>query len=356
MREDFSPEVIRSLKTRAGNVCSFPNCHAPTSGPSQESGTQTANTGVAAHICAASQGKGARRRLDLSKFDKSLLSDYSNGIWMCETHAKLIDTDEVRFTTEMLGRWRELAELRASLSQETGRSVQVHLRQGHEVPLAVVKRSITQIGLDVMNDMCDAVLDSCIVDVWGKDIGYAVRDVVAELMDNAFKHGGARQFNLDIDLNRILIRSDDGPYSFGQLLADVQHHGGQQAAASLMKLNDRLITSYRREDNRNVLEIAFITSSEQVLRTTVCSVDYGDFMRTLEVEDQLPAMYSNCETIYVVMGPRQHLVPSFARKLSDHLRTLAAAQKRIVLIGSAISEGVVLTLKGAFPDLQVVQV
>ncbi|WP_143059995.1 hypothetical protein [Burkholderia contaminans] len=356
MREDFSQDTIDSLKARAGYACSFPGCHAPTSGPSQESATKTANTGVAAHICAASQGKGARRRLDLSRFSKSLLSDYSNGIWMCETHAKLIDTDEVRFTVEMLSRWRELAELRASLGQQTGRSVQVHLREGHEVPLAVVGRSITRVGTDVTNDLCDAVLDSCIVDVWGKDIGYAVRDAVAELMNNAFTHGGAREFKLDIDLNRVQVRSDDGPYSFGQLLSDTKGHGGQQAAASLMKLNDRLITSYRREDGYNVLDIDFVTSSEQVLRTTACSVDYGDFVTTLEFQDQLPAMYTRCETIYVVLGPRQHLVPSAARNLAGRLQTLAAAQKRIVLIGSAISEGVVLMLQGHFPDMQVMQV
>ncbi|WP_295537521.1 hypothetical protein [uncultured Pseudacidovorax sp.] len=356
MREDFSLDTIQSLKARAGHLCSFPGCHAPTSGPSQESKTQTANTGVAAHICAASQGKGARRRLDLSKFDKRRLSHYSNGIWMCETHAKLIDTDEVRFTAEMLVRWRELAELRASLSQETGRTVNVHLRQGHEIPLAQVEKVVTQNGVDVMNDMCDAILDSCIVDVWGKEIGYAVRDVVAELMDNAFTHGGASQFTLNIDQNQILIKSDDLPYSFGQLLADSQHHGGQKAAEALMKLNDRLITSYRREDNYNVLEISFVTSSEQVLSTTACAVEYSDFITTLEFSDQLPAMYSNCETIYVVVGPRQHLVPSVARKLSTRLRNLAAAHKRIVLIGSAISEGVTSMLKDEFPDMQIMQV
>jgi len=294
MREDFSPETIASLKARAGNVCSFPDCHASTSGPSQESKIKAANTGVAAHICAASQGKGARRRLDLSQFDKRLLSDYSNGIWMCETHAKLIDTDEVRFTVKMLGRWRELAELRAALSQETGRAVSLHLRHGHDVPLAVVERSATRNERDVLNDMCDAVLDSCIVDVWGQDIGYAVRDLVGELMENAFKHGGASEFKPNIDLNRILVRSDDGPYSFGQLLTDVQCHGGQHAATSLVKFNDRLITSYRREGGCNILEIAFITSSDQVLQTTACSVDYSNFVKTLESQDHWPAMYSNC--------------------------------------------------------------
>jgi len=176
------------------------------------------------------------------------------------------------------------------------------------------------------------------------------------LMDNAFKHGGASEFKLDIGLNRVQVRSDDGPYTFGQLLADTQFHGGQQAAASLMKLNDRLITSYRREEGYNVLDIDFVTSSEQVLRTTVCAVDYGKFMMTLGSQYQLPELYTHCETIYVVFGTRQHLIPSVARNLSHRLETLAAAQKRIVLIGSAISEGVVSMLQDAFPGMQVMQV
>jgi len=65
---------------------------------------------------------------------------------------------------------------------------------------------------------------------------------------------------------------------------------------------------------------------------------------------------TNCETIYIVMRSREHLIPSYARNLSVRLRTLAASQKRIVLIGSAISKDVVSMLKHAFPDLQVMQV
>lgn len=356
MREDFSRKTVQRLKTRAGNVCSFPDCNTPTSGPSEESATQTANTGVAAHICAASQGKGARRRLDVSKFDVKLLSNYSNAIWMCSTHAKLIDTDEVRFTVEMLRRWRELAELRASLSHAMGRSIQLELRRGREVPLAEVKRVASQSDPPTLNDMCTAVLDSCIVDVWGKELGLAVRDLVGELMLNAFQHGVASQFKLDIDRSRVLIESNDAPYSFGQLLDDSKCRGGQRAAVSLMKLSDRLITSYRREANSNILEIAFVTSCAQVLRATTCSIEHFDFLTALEPTGQLPTVYSSCETIYIVLNPGNHLIPSAARSLSERLKALAAEKKRLVLIGSDISEGVVYTLKSAFPDMRVVQI
>jgi len=356
MRENFSQTTIRDLRDRAGNVCSFPGCHKPTSGPSDESDTQTSNTGVAAHICAASQGNGARRRLNISKFDVNLLSSIINGIWMCQTHAKLIDTDEVRFTVEMLQRWRELAELRARLNQEINSSVPIYLHRGNEVPLAIVNKSATQNSSDVLNEICNAVLDSCIVDIWGEELGYAIRDVVGELMSNAFRHGGARKFELDIQLNRVLIKSDDGPYNFGQLLNDSQCHGGQQAASALVKFRDRILTSYRREDNYNTLEISFITSSQQVLGTTVCSVDYNDFFTTLNSQSEWPEIYSNCETIYIVMSSKQHLIPSVARTLSIRLKELASAQKKIVLIGSAISEGVKSMLQDIFPDIQIMQI
>ncbi|MNN53576.1 hypothetical protein D3C81_1683400 [compost metagenome] len=174
-------------------------------------------------------------------------------------------------------------------------------------------------------------------------------------MDNAFNHGKASQFKLNIHLNQIVIKSDDSPYSFGDLLDDINCRGGQRAATSLLKFNDRLITSYRREGVFNVLEIAFITSSEQVLRSTVCSIDYGHFKMALEDEEPLPVLYSNCETIYVVMGPHRHLIPSVAMRLKPRLIKLADANKRIVLIGSAISEDVVILLKKDFPSMQVIQ-
>ena len=353
MRENFSIDTINSLKTRAGNICSFPGCNAPTSGPSQESPTQTANTGVAAHICAASQGKGSRRRLDLSKFDVKLLSDYSNGIWMCGKHAKLIDTDEVRFTVEMLRRWRELAELRAELSHASGQTIQLELRRGRMVPLAEVQKSLSQCDENTFREVCTAVLDSCIVDVWGKDLGLAVRDLVGELMLNAFNHGGAKGFKLDIDEKRVLIESDDAPFSFGQLLGDPERHGGQRAASEVVRLGDRLITSYRRTPTSNVLEIAFITSGEQALAATTCAIDHISFVTALHTPEGLPAVYSNCETIYVVL--EDHFIPSAARSFSVRLKMLAATKKRLVLIGTDISSHVVDMMKEGFPGVQVVQ-
>ena len=99
--KDFSADVREALAHRAGFMCSFPGCTTPhTSGPSAEADTATSNTGMACHIIAASSGPGARRAVPGAT--ASEITDISNGVWMCYTHGKLIDTDEHSYAIEML--------------------------------------------------------------------------------------------------------------------------------------------------------------------------------------------------------------------------------------------------------------
>jgi hypothetical protein len=67
------------------------------------------NLGVAAHITAASAG-GPRYDATLSSEQRSAAS---NGIWLCQNCAKLIDNDGARFTTELLRAWVLAAHDRA---------------------------------------------------------------------------------------------------------------------------------------------------------------------------------------------------------------------------------------------------
>jgi len=104
MRDEFSAGVKQVLAHRAGYRCSKPNCRAATAGPSSESAHGKMNLGIAAHITAASSGPGARR------YDPNLTSEKrrsaSNGIWLCQVHAKEIDDDENRFSTDLLRAWK----------------------------------------------------------------------------------------------------------------------------------------------------------------------------------------------------------------------------------------------------------
>lgn len=73
-----------------------------TVGPSRESAIDVATVGVAAHICAASPG-GPRYDATMSPDERSSIE---NGIWLCATHATLIDRDVVRFSVDTLRRWK----------------------------------------------------------------------------------------------------------------------------------------------------------------------------------------------------------------------------------------------------------
>lgn len=81
----------------------------PTAGPDGDTGIT--NTGVAAHITAASPGS--------PRFDETLTaqtrSEITNGIWLCQTHAKLIDDDELTYTPAVLRDWKDTAEHMAAL-------------------------------------------------------------------------------------------------------------------------------------------------------------------------------------------------------------------------------------------------
>jgi hypothetical protein len=108
MRDDFSEEVKRTLANRVGNDCSNPECNAKTSGPQSDS-SKALNVGVASHITSAAPGG--------PRFDPLLTSEQrchaDNGIWLCQTCAKLIDNDVLRFPETLLRAWKMVAEHRA---------------------------------------------------------------------------------------------------------------------------------------------------------------------------------------------------------------------------------------------------
>lgn len=110
MRDDFSRPVKEELAKRVGYRCSNRDCRRQTVGPqAQEAGA--ASIGVAAHITAAAPGG--------PRFDTSLSLEQrasaANGIWLCQTCARLVDADEYGFAPEQLRDWKDLAEATAAI-------------------------------------------------------------------------------------------------------------------------------------------------------------------------------------------------------------------------------------------------
>ncbi len=96
------------------------------------------NVGVAAHITAASLGG---PRYESSLTDKERRSA-ANGIWLCQTCAKLIDSDVCLYTTASLKQWKTDAEREAlerigktnqKLSRRSVAKVEHELRRNHKV-------------------------------------------------------------------------------------------------------------------------------------------------------------------------------------------------------------------------------
>lgn len=99
-RDEFSAPTKRALAARAGWCCSLTDCGKLTVGPSEEAPDGVAIIGDAAHICAAAGGPGSRRYdPDMTPEQRSAIE---NGIWLCATHARLVDRDEVTFDAAAL--------------------------------------------------------------------------------------------------------------------------------------------------------------------------------------------------------------------------------------------------------------
>lgn len=115
-RDDFSTDTIRRAAERVGYRCSFPGCRKATVGASMESTRKVSNIGVAAHICAAAKGG--------PRYDENMTPEKRKGIdnciWLCQTHAKLIDTDEHTYTVELLRQWKDNAEREAAKALANG--------------------------------------------------------------------------------------------------------------------------------------------------------------------------------------------------------------------------------------------
>lgn len=107
-RDDFLPSTKEKAAKRSAYRCAF--CGKPTIGPSFENNEAVSNTGVAAHICAAAPG-GKRYDPNMTPEQRKSID---NCVWMCQTHAHLIDTDEVKYSVAVLKEMKQKAELAAA--------------------------------------------------------------------------------------------------------------------------------------------------------------------------------------------------------------------------------------------------
>lgn len=102
---NFSKSTISTLAKRAAYRCSNPDCRTSTVGPNSDQ-TKSTLIGEAAHICGA-RPQSKRYVSDMMETARSVIT---NGIWLCRNCHKLIDTDDTRYTIDLLYGWREMHE------------------------------------------------------------------------------------------------------------------------------------------------------------------------------------------------------------------------------------------------------
>lgn len=108
-RDNFTQAIKDSLAKRVAYKCSNPACTNLTTGPHTDA-AKSINLGVACHITAASQG-GPRFDILLTPQERA---SAENGIWLCQSCGKLIDSDVSRYPKELLRRWKIEAEATAA--------------------------------------------------------------------------------------------------------------------------------------------------------------------------------------------------------------------------------------------------
>lgn len=189
MRHEFSDRTKRTLAARVGWRCSNPDCRAATTGPTKDK-NRASNVGVAAHINAAAP-MGPRYEPRQLRVERQAIA---NGIWLCQTCAKIVDDDPDRYDTPTLRYWRQDAELLADW--EKGRALdrddavrfaaiqidpgclwwpahrlyKVWMRKGaradfgfHQVP----KTSWSELGISPRSHSLDPILDFTVVNDGG---------------------------------------------------------------------------------------------------------------------------------------------------------------------------------------------
>lgn len=99
---DFNKNTIDTLAKRASFKCSNPDCRVATIGPNADPSKSTL-IGEAAHILGARQNskRYVQHMTDVAR------AEITNGIWLCRNCHKLVDTDENRYTSDVLYSWRE---------------------------------------------------------------------------------------------------------------------------------------------------------------------------------------------------------------------------------------------------------
>lgn len=321
-RDDFPRAVIDVEARRVAYRCSAPDCRVQTTGPSAEKPNKATNVGVGAHIAAA-RPNGPRYDPNMSS---TIRSSGWNCIWLCQTHAKLIDNDVNRYNAKLLRAWKSSALRNAAL--EVGRrdpGIRSGFPVSHRVELGAVDLDAGKLRKNVAFFLEDIGL----LESWRDPIAVeAVRCVVYEISLNAAIHAGSKRVSITSTKSSIEIRYAGKKFGFEDLIG-VPGRGGRRSVVDFMKrFSGVREIRYRKTNRWNIWEI--VDLSHRGGSSNLCS------LRSTDVNGDDLSRLRGCDVIHLY--PEENL--SFSDAGRFRLEKLAhLPADRIVLHGLANQPG-----------------
>ena len=281
-------------------------------------------------------------------------SSIENGIWMCFTHGKLIDTDESRFTIPMLMKWKVLAELRARLSLDQGRTIDLSPKDLTDMTFAGEKFTVGGVGTGEENRIIgDALINSCVTVIWGQEPTRCIRDAMIELARNAFAHGKATQFSVEIHGRAIKLTDNGAEFDVRTLPTLASRRGGAHAIEYLLeKYSDKLVINYRRFGDENEVNIALVHTLKDVRDATPCTVTISHrdiWKETVKIE-----VHESCKTVYLILTP--YVTVSDVYGLAQLLEKRGPDPRQFVFVIDDASESVRGLLRKMFQQYKFISV
>ncbi|HZX19266.1 MAG TPA: hypothetical protein VFF22_20660 [Pseudomonas sp.] len=346
-RANFLEPTKQALAKRAGNSCSFPGCDAITEGPSSESDSSVSKTGMACHIYAAANGPSARRvNLQLSD---AQLSEISNGIWMCYSHGKLIDTDEATYTVEQLKTWKVISELRARLWQQLGKRIELPPESFKCIPLPETKIGFESLGQENIL-IGEAISRACVSQVWGKPESQAIRDTLIELTRNAFGHGKASCLSIQIKPKSIVLTDDGTKYDPIKIFTENHQGGGFHSIDELVNNHaGSVYFSFHNDGNKNNYIFSIVSSPNDIKELTPCHIEipreyYWEEGVKFEVAEF-------CDTVYVIFP--DFFALSDALKLPVLIEEHLPKGKDYVFVGVDLSQRAIEIIESRVENIKI---
>jgi hypothetical protein len=310
---------------------------------------------MACHIAAASSGPGARRFVaEMSNEERASIE---NGVWMCYTHGKLVDTDEKRFSIPMLKKWRELAEFRAQWILDYGieKPLPQYVTRGR---IGFADEEITFTDLGGENEVIGrAFMDCCVESMWPPEISRTVRDLVIELVRNALSHGLAKQCTVRISKDAIFVRDEGKDFSCLDLESHPSGRGGAAAISHLRtNFSSEVVLGAKRVNGINETMFAPAGGYKGVMLTAPCAVQLDRHDWEVVKEGSLPTRFlaqslNPCRIIYIVLP--SFISPSDTYKLRERISLDAVKEKQIVFVASGASALVSQQLTKLFPGCRI---